>query len=533
MIPLAYPTPWAAFAGLVGVPLFGKRIVTLDALGTIRIAALEKAKLLWDGRPLAVACHAEEDRYAFFDVPLSLQPGVEHDYEVQIAGDKVTIRFKGLPLRVPDRNRPENPREQWLQWQVQRYLELGHMRDDEACSSLEGTTKSGVLRRVWPVIDKLWKESGQGEPLLSLIVKLARNRPLLEALNAIVRSPRKLLLRIREPQRIDRIQELDSACLRAYSRAPGRTPIQKAGWRQQLLAVVRRETVDLLENRVARWTLEAMVSMAVSFLARHRDMSRSARYQDVAQLRKFSSNILALLVQDQVSKLVQHPNTPTYCLQYESRYQLVWFAYRAIRRESRVVDDAWRWQPRLWGTTSRLLLGCLLRGLPSWGEIRSSTPYFRDEGFEGEWLSGPSTPGPFHTPAGACHVLDLREPSSLAAAAWLKLPKDAVGSGADWILVWPLRKKLLVIWASVSIANYERVPGVGELESKIMRLSDKSGWLWKGLLLLGEPETTPESTSWIDGAEHVFVLRVPSEVHRCWGDLEAGFQLAMESLDVA
>jgi hypothetical protein len=462
---------------------------------------------------------------ALFDIPLN--QSAEHQYQVRSGDFDTSIGIEGLPRRAIETERADDPHEQWLQWQVQRYLELGDLSRDH--DSAEAATNAGVVRRTWRVVDALWKESGAADPTLSLIVKLSRNKSLNRALRQIAKSPRKQLVRVREPQRIDRIQELDAACLRAYSRAPGRTPVEKAGARQSLIAVVRRENVDLLENQLTRWVLTAIIDMAASFLARHQDMKDSSRYREVADLQALAKALLRYPALADVSPLAFHPGAPSYCLQSETRYRQVWSAYQAIRHERRIFDDAWRWHMRQWASTSRLLMSCLLRGLPGWREERTSTPYFREEAVHGVWSAGPSVPGPFKTTQGTCHVLDSRDPRAAAMARQLGLPPDVEAAGTDWILVWPERMSLLAVWASVGQSSHGEVEGIPELDAQLERLTQASGWTWKGVAMIATPQALAEHPHWIDVHRHCFVLHVPAEIHHAWNDLEAAFDLVVEA----
>lgn len=530
MIPLIlHSSPWSAFAGIEGMRLEPGEAATFSPTGSIRAESPEREEIVWDGKRLPlVAPGFKGATLRLFDIPLTSVADPAHHYDVDGPGGAISVRLEGVPIRAADVDRPTDPREQWLGWQVQRYLELGHLADESDVSAIEARAGAGAMRRSWESVGRLWKDAGGSEPVLSLVVQLARDKSLEEALRLIVKSPRKQLVRVREPQRIDRIQELDAACLRAYSRAPGRTAVEKAGAYQRLVAVVRREDVDLLENRIAHWVLISIEKLADVFLAQNKDMPQSSRFREVAQFRALVRRWLQAPLFNDVSSLGQHPTAPTYCLQSEKRYKKVWEAYQAIRHDKRIVDDAWRWQLRQWGSTSRVLLSCLLRGLPGWREERVSTPYFREQGIEGTWLVGPSVPGPFHSDHGMCHLLDSRDSSAPEMMKSLELPAGVEETGCDWLLVWPESKRLLVVWASIHFGG-DGAAGVSAVDKKLSQLSGESDWSWNGLMFIAEPETSGENVRWIDVFERTFVLRAPAEIHRWWKDLEAGFDLVVEA----
>ena len=56
---------------------------------------------------------------------------------------------------------------------------------------------------------------------------------------------------------LDRVQEMDRASMRWLSKQPGTTLAQRAGSDQRVLAIVRKENFDTLENRVLHAYLTA------------------------------------------------------------------------------------------------------------------------------------------------------------------------------------------------------------------------------------------------------------------------------------
>ena len=334
-------------------------------------------------------------------------------------------------------------------------------------------------------------------------------------------------------QRISRVQEMNSSTLRDYSRAPGRTAPEKAGAKQELLAVVRSETIDLTENRLTRWCLQRIQEMARGYCKRNEAFRQSSRYRSVVRLAKVSESICENDSFTRVGPLPIHLSRPTYCLHFEPRYRCVWKAYLKIRRQQRIMDDAWRWHFRLWGTSARQMLTAILMATDGWSETRSSTPYFRSEGEYGEWIAGPSTPGPFKTPQGVCHLVDLRDDQAADAIAALALPDETLQTGADWILSFPSLHTITPVWAAVAASGVTGPAEFRDLNSRFRRLSKQSPWKWSGLIMLAEPEAELGSIEWITQDDAVCVVRVPSNPHACWEDLKAGVELALEAARAA
>jgi hypothetical protein len=489
----------------------------------------------WDGRQPVIVSGAKDRDVRFFDLPIPTISTDSRRHEVRLNGSSTLVNLEGMPHRASKNEREDDLREQWILWQVQRYLELGHLKgSSQQFDGLEASTTRGVARRSWRTIERHWSQGGGEEATLSLIVRLATDRALIQALEAISRSPRRMLQRRHQEQKLGRIQELDSTTLRDYARRPGRSAAQKGGARQVLLAVMRCDTVDLVENRLTKWSLKRISSMSDAYCRMHAVFRESERFQSVRRLGRIAKRILVKDVFQHVAPLPHHLSQPTYCLQFETRYRHVWRAYQLIRRHQRIMDDAWRWHFHLWSSSAKLLLGCLLRGMEDWNEVRESTPYIRQEGTRGEWITGPSTPGPFSTPRGLCHVIDLANLNSHSdLVKHLGIPPPAIDCGADWLLVWPKRQAILPVWASVAPSSgFPIGEGLGALNSRLRDLELSSGAMFRGLLFIAEPDLKPEGSDWLESMQSVSILRVPAEVHRCWEDLQVGFQLVLEDMGV-
>ena len=200
-----------------------------------------------------------------------------------------------------------------------------------------------------------------------------------------------------------------------------------------------------------------------------------------------------------------------------------------IRRQEQVLDDAWRWHPHMWGTTARLILTTLINSIDGWCEQHQSTPYFRSEGIRGEWMMEPWLPGPFDTPSGECHIIEMRSPEAIAYSKWLNIPIEVFASGGDWILVCPSTKRLYIVWSAVAATARKEVRFRKELQYQLGKESASSSWSWCGWILLAEPEELPDTSQWIEGDDCLTILRIPAGSYGKWQDLQAGLELAIEA----
>jgi hypothetical protein len=325
----------------------------------------------------------------------------------------------------------------------------------------------GWVRSDWrQVAAGLAAERDVTEPRMALIVRQARDlRRLVEELG---QHPRRVLTRNLRLQAVHRIQEMDSTCLAWYVRQPGRTPVEKAGSRQALLAVVREETIDTAENRVLKDFLQRSAQAAEVYLAANRNLSGSTRYGEVS---RYGRGCAALVRRPAFASVrgVAGPVKPNYVLTSDQRYRHIWNAYQALLRRQDDVDEAWTWQGRLWAD---LVTMAVLTALPGATQTLALAPlYLRREQDRGRWLSVYSCAGVFATQDYVLMVYaaDTAPPELMARysslAPTLIVSRARIGGGrARDILVWsvtdaevePITLDRLVLDAAQALASWHR-----------------------------------------------------------------------------
>lgn len=338
-----------------------------------------------------------------------------------------------------------------INWMVHSFQELGHTEVGE--DDADVTT---MIRRTWKKAQAIWIDPKSSEPRMELIIKMAQDRHLVRALQAIGESPRRILVRVREPTPVGRVQEMDPACIRHYARLPGNSPAQKAGPRQLLLAVQRRPSFDTLENKVAAWTMAALQKRAEAWRRKQTKVALTGtRARAVSQLAK--ENLL-LLESENLRQIkyasLPHPASANYPLSMEPRYKLAYKAYRELLRYQKIKDDAWTWRRPLWCETVGQLINCCLLRL--WPEAIHSTPFYRKEADRGRWLAAQASAGPFKTPWGQAYLVDSHDLESASPEALRALLADehsllsSLGAtGCDLALWWPDKAAVLPIWATL------------------------------------------------------------------------------------
>lgn len=251
----------------------------------------------------------------------------------------------------------------------------------------------GLVRSSWVrVRELLLSDRDVDEPRMALIVRHARD--LHRLVGELGQHPRRVLTRNRRMQPVQRIQEMDSACLSWYVRQPGRTPLEKAGSRQALLAVVREETIDTPENRVLRDFLDRSSQAAERYMGANRNLSGSTRYREVGRYGRTCATLLRRPDLAAVRKLAGAAK-PNYVLTSDQRYRRIWEAYQALLRRQDDVDEAWSWQGRLWGD---LVIMAVQTALLSVSEPIALAPlYLHREQDRGRWLDAHDCIGVFAT----------------------------------------------------------------------------------------------------------------------------------------
>jgi Domain of unknown function (DUF2357) len=231
---------------------------------------------------------------------------------------------------------------------IDRYSELVYRltKSTRSIGPYVDVNRGGIFARSVRRVSTNWRRIGKSRtPPLSLVVRLADEIP--DILERVCSAPRVVLRRQRELEAATRIQQVDSACIRWIGRQPGRTLPEKAGPRQRLMGVVRREDCDTAENRVVLDLLIRCKRAGELYVARHREF---AAHKRLVMVRRFVRLCDGLIRQSHIAvvgRLVGIAQ-PNYVLQHEPRYRILWDAYQRLVRHEKVTQSSWIWRDRLW-----------------------------------------------------------------------------------------------------------------------------------------------------------------------------------------
>lgn len=526
MVAHLYRSPWGLFCDADACLLEGNDAELLTPLIPCITSPTSAETDLWGTVPLSeIQGYAQQmQRYA---MPLNPKPSQESAHFHIQQEIKTRIHLPGLAQRKPEAEQENDLRERWIIEQMQLLKNICSLDSKEENNDFD-CTFGAITRRSWNSISKIWQDRKDERAEESLIVKIARDRKILQAIRGIAISPRKLLRSVHRQTKLSRVRKMDSFSLRAYSKAPGKTAAEKGGAKQEILAVVQEDSVDLIENQLFIWVLKRFVNMCRAYLERNQMFKETEKFKKVAILLSVSSKALRSNNLKDIKALAHLPTAPTYCLQFNSNYRKIWRAYQDIRKQHKEQEDAWKWQSILWSTTAKQMCLSLLLNSPEVEEEAKSTAYFHvDNLFRRQVASIPSTPGPFMTPGGRCFALDglncLMDEKMHAS-----LPSACFDSAADLSLLWPDEKLGCLIWAPVANDSEADPPDLEILADKLKSIS--SAWKWHAWIFLAMPNAEDFGSQISFPHEGITVFRLPQKATENWQHLQDQFNKSIRKI---
>ena len=299
----------------------------------------------------------------------------------------------------------------------------------------------------------------------SLIVEIARNVP--GAVASIVAGPRMVLRREHTEVPLDKIQEMDVFSLVDLARRPGRTVAMKAGPKQRLTALTRRETADTIENRVvldfilrsarsARQYVDEMCARCPRKEAcKLHDpvVEKDCPSERVKLVAAYSRHCAAWIRSGtfaEVARLKEPRTRPNYVLQQNIRYVKVWKYYLKLLRLEDVEEDVWRWRRAAWSDMAKMLFMMVWEErLKPRAKLQTSCRPFmiRSANRNGRWF----VPTPFEDSLvfgerGRYKTLYILSPND---AAKLTDERELLAKNADFFIVVAADGKFAVrpVWA--------------------------------------------------------------------------------------
>lgn len=287
------------------------------------------------------------------------------------------------PERIGFPSRPQKAAEPRTQDEAFAFQTLWRM--NEVLSRIQELEEAlDEPTNLWQRLRDAWdRAADEATPRMAEIVR--QSREVQPSMRALEKRIRRVLRRSREPTPLDRVQEMDRASMLWLVRQPGRTIAERAGTRQRILATVRRENFDTLENRVLHAYAVLAAQVAREWLREHPRARGSQRFSDVEAYHKLCVAFDRTLT-DLGVRIAEPGVTPNYVLMQDQDYRNVRDAWiRLLKREEK-IDDLWAWQAQTWSDFAVLAVILSIEGLEEAELVAQSPILFQDEAVLGQWF---------------------------------------------------------------------------------------------------------------------------------------------------
>ncbi len=192
-----------------------------------------------------------------------------------------------------------------------------------------------------------------------LITTIAQQH--LSRIELIFSHLRKVLQRERKMVHIAHAQQIDNSCLLWLSRQAGHTAQEKAGCRQEILAIVRKESFNTLENRILKDFCRRSMIIGRKYLQQYQ--SSFPDCDRVLAVKKMLSLFRKLLTMEEMKQVdrVKSITAPNYVLMHDNNYRLVWTLYKKMLAQVQMVEAAWGCRQHLCAESIKLRLAASLQ----------------------------------------------------------------------------------------------------------------------------------------------------------------------------
>lgn len=187
------------------------------------------------------------------------------------------------------------------------------------------------------------------EPLL---IRMDKRYQIMRKLQQITPKLRYQLRRQAELMSVGRIQEMDSYCLRDYTRRPGHTPEEKAGSRQMLMGIQRYQDFGTYENRFLVYFSRKLHLECVRY---KKKSNQEYRYQ----VKQMNQTIDRFHQEPSVKEIPARNfrlGTPNYVLLQNPIYNAFHKAYQDYLQQNKEKERVWNYRSQL--LTDALILCC-------------------------------------------------------------------------------------------------------------------------------------------------------------------------------
>ncbi len=285
----------------------------------------------------------------------------------------------GFPARWPSAREPEGEEEERAALPTARMKSL-IARLHEVEEALDEPAD------FWPRLARAWARAAEEDRArLSEIVRQSREGEMPRTLQLLEPRIRRVLRRVSELTPLSRVEELDRKAMIWLSRQPGTTLAERAGSRQRMMATVRQESFDTVENRVLHAYARTAMVAARTWMRENARARLSRRFAQVREHDRRCARIARALAGLGVA--VAAPGaTPNYVLTQDPQYRETREAWLRLLREEHQLDGYWAWQAQTWIDFVALAVVLSLLGLPGARLVVQSPVVWLAEPERGRWF---------------------------------------------------------------------------------------------------------------------------------------------------
>ena len=253
------------------------------------------------------------------------------------------------------------------------------------------------------ILDDIHENENDDPAKYALVVDLARLPELINPIDRITERPKRVLQRIHDQERIQKVKEVDIKCIIDLARRPGSVLAEKAGAKQRILAIKRTEKINILENRVTKHCCTLAAKASKRYLREHEkiNIDDSDRKKMVDKLFRESKNLPLKSTFQDVINLIEPCRQPNYTLMLNADYYKVWKAYVQLVKNEDLRAELWKWNRRMWTDFMALFLADVIFGFRNKMtdgyiiEIGKKTVFGKRKHDAGFWFLSDVLPGPY------------------------------------------------------------------------------------------------------------------------------------------
>ncbi len=223
-------------------------------------------------------------------------------------------------------------------------------------TSLFGYQKKSLPLILLTQLEEKLENVNVDEANIPIVISLERRYQLRRKLDAIASKLRHQLRRQAELMPVSRIQEMDAYCLRDYIRRPGITAAEKAGVKQELMAIQRYQDFNTPENKFLIY-----FSQILSLNCYQYERSLATQYR--MEVQKFRL-VIAWFKQQPIVQRIQNGHfqftKPNYVLQQNPIYRSFYQAYLEYVQKKYEKEHIWSFRNQILAETIYICLTAAL-----------------------------------------------------------------------------------------------------------------------------------------------------------------------------